>query len=132
MGKWFMPDEADAHTRTWMAFGASEEIWGAELLPRVQEDLARIANAIARFEPVSMLVRAEDWEIAEELCDEGVELIEAEMDDLWIRDTGPCFVLNGDGRLGAVDLNFNGWGQKQDYDRDALVASWVARRSGAK
>ena len=26
--KWFMPDESDPHLRTWMAFGASQKIWG--------------------------------------------------------------------------------------------------------
>ena len=25
---WFMPDEGEPHKRTWMAFGASEDIWG--------------------------------------------------------------------------------------------------------
>ncbi|MBM4411766.1 MAG: agmatine deiminase family protein [Chloroflexi bacterium] len=131
MGKWFMPDEGEPHDRTWMAFGPSEEVWGADLLPRVREDLARIANAVARFEPVTMLVRSEDRALAEELCDEGVELVETAMDDLWIRDTGPCFVLSDEGSLGAVDLNFNGWGEKQEYDQDALVARFLARRSGA-
>lgn len=32
---WFMPDESKPHQRTWMAFGASEEIWGRTLLPEV-------------------------------------------------------------------------------------------------
>ena len=25
---WHMPDEADPHTATWMAFGAGGEVWG--------------------------------------------------------------------------------------------------------
>lgn len=131
-GKWFMPDEGEPHDRTWMAFGPSEETWGDDLLPRVREDLARVvANAIAQFEPVTMLVRPEDRALAEELCDAGVELVEAPLDDLWIRDTGPCFVVSDEVNLGAVDLNFNGWGEKQEYDRDAAVAAFVARHSGA-
>ena len=130
-GRWFMPDEGEPHDRTWMAFGPSEAIWGNDLLPRVREDLARVANAIAQFEPVSMLVRPKDRALAEKLCDQRVELVEAPLDDLWIRDTGPCFVVSDAGRLGAVDLNFNGWGEKQVHDRDAAVAAFVARRSGA-
>lgn len=127
-----MPDEGEPHARTWMAFGASEEIWGDELLPRVQEDLATIANAIAKHEPVTMLVRPEDRARAEELCDEAVELVEADLDDLWIRDTGPCFVVGVDGSLGAVDLGFNGWGRKQAHAADARLAAFVAQRAGAK
>lgn len=132
MSKWFMPDEGEPHERTWMAFGASEEIWGNQLLSRVRGDLARIANSIARFEAVTMLVRPEDRLLADELCDEGVELVEAPLDDIWIRDTGPCFVVSDEGEAGAVDLNFNGWGEKQEHDRDADVAAFIARRSGAK
>ena len=49
----------------------------------MRRDLATIATTTARFEPVSMLVRAE-------------------LDDLWMRDTGPVFVRE----RGAVDFNF--------------------------
>ncbi len=31
-----MPDKGDPHLRTWMAFGASQKIWGKKLLPEVQ------------------------------------------------------------------------------------------------
>jgi len=131
VGNWRMPDEGDPHIRTWMAFGASEDVWGNDLLPRVQEDLAAIANAIAKYEPVTMLVRPEDRARAEELCDDAVELVEADLDDLWIRDTGPCFVVGADGTLGAVDLGFNGWGGKQTHAADARLAAFVAQRAGA-
>jgi len=50
-----MPDEGDRHKRTWMAFGASAKIWGDNLLPDVQRNLALIANTIVEFEPVTML-----------------------------------------------------------------------------
>jgi agmatine deiminase len=128
---WHMTDEREPHARTWMAFGPSEDVWGEELLPRVREDLALVANAIAEFEPVTMLVRPQEREIAEALCEEGVELVEAPLDDLWIRDTGPCFVVSSDGDLGAVDLNFNGWGNKQEHDADARVAAFVASATDA-
>ncbi|SMC84065.1 agmatine deiminase [Lentzea albidocapillata] len=121
-----MPEEGGPHRRTWMAFAAGERIWGRDLLPRVRRDQAAIATTIARFEPVSMLVRAEDLELARSLMP-GVELVVAELDDLWMRDTGPVFV-----RGGAVDFNFNGWGGKQEHRRDAKVAGFVAGRAGAE
>ena len=58
--KWFMPDESAPHLRTWMAFGASQKIWGRKLLPKAQRNLATIALTIAKYEPVSMLVRQTD------------------------------------------------------------------------
>ena len=129
-GPWVMPDEGDPHKRTWMAFGASERIWGRRLLPQVRRDLATIATTIAQYEPVSMLVRAEEMDQARGLIGTAnVELVEAPIDDLWIRDTGPVFVKNAGG-WGGVDFNFNGWGGKQEHRRDGKVAEFVAARAG--
>ncbi|MEJ8279285.1 agmatine deiminase family protein [Pseudonocardia spirodelae] len=124
-----MPDEGAPHARTWMAFGAEADIWGADLLPRVRDELATIATTIARFEPVSMLARPDEAALARSLVGPGVEVVECEIDDLWIRDTGPVFVRDG-GTGAGVDLNFNGWGGKQEHDRDAGVARFVAGRAG--
>lgn len=127
---WFMPDEGEPHKRTWMAFGASEEIWGKALLPEVRRNLATIARSIATYEPVSMLVREDEYDLAYELVGDAVELVEASLDDLWMRDTGPVFVLTERGAKACVNFNFNGWGKKQEHDRDATVAEFVTERSG--
>ena len=129
---WFMPDESEPHQRTWMAFGASKTIWGSKLLPEVQRNLATIALTIAKYEPVSMLVRRADLHIAEKLMTDKVELVVCPHDDLWMRDTGPVFVVTEKGDKAAIDFNFNGWGEKQDFDQDAKVAAFVARRSGVR
>src|SRR5882757_5824574 len=128
---WRMPEEGEPHERTWMAFGASEAIWGAELLPEVRRNLATIAQTIAQFEPVSMLVRSEDIEEARGLVGPSVELIEAPLDDLWMRDTGPVFA-KGNGTKAAVNFNFNGWGEKQDFEQDAGVADFVAAKASVE
>ena len=131
MNMWFMPDESHRHRRTWMAFGAHEGVWG-DLLPFVRANLALVANAIVKHEPVSMLVRPQEQKIAAGMCDERIKFVLASLDDLWIRDTGPTFVLNAAGELGAVDLNFNGWGAKQQCDNDAKVARLVGQSTGAE
>lgn len=128
--EWAMPDEADPHERTWMALAASEEIWG-ELLPDVRADQARIAQTIARFEPVSMLVGPDDLAAARDLVGPTVDLVPAPLDDLWMRDTGPVFVTSGGARAG-VGFNFNGWGGKQESAKDATVAGTVAQRAGVE
>lgn len=128
----WMPDEAAPHDRTWMAFGASQRIWGRRLLGEVRHNLAAIAQAIARYEPVSMLVRPEEYDLAAQMCGAFVDLVVAPLDDLWVRDTGPVFVKDGQGRLGGIDFNFNGWGQKQAHRHDAQVAELIIRRVGGK
>jgi agmatine deiminase len=129
---WFMPDEGEPHQRTWMAFGAHKRIWGNTLLSEVQQNLAVIAKTIAAFEPVSMLVRKEDVAIARKLVGKEIELIVCPLDDLWLRDTGPVFVVTEHGEKAGVDFNFNGWGAKQDCDFDAEVATFIAQRAGAR
>lgn len=129
---WHMPDESDPHVRTWMAFGASRKIWGSKLLPEVQRNLATIALAIANYEPVTMLVRQSDLPLAQQLMGDKIDLVVCPHDDLWMRDTGPVFVVTKQGDKAAVDFNFNGWGNKQAYRHDAKVASFVAQRANVR
>nr|WP_088288231.1 agmatine deiminase family protein [Kineosporia sp. A_224] len=124
-----MPDEGSAHSRTWMAFGASAEIWGADLLEQVRSDLAAVARAIARHEPVTALVRPHERDLAHDYLGSKVTLLDAPLDDLWIRDSGPTFVTGRTG-VAAVDFNFNGWGDKQAHTADAAVAARVASAAG--
>ncbi len=129
---WFMPDERDPHQRTWMAFGASQEIWGKKLLPEVQRNLATIALTIAQYEPVSMLVRQSDLSLAQKLMGDKVDLLVCPLDDLWMRDTGPVFVVTKNGGKAGVGFNFNGWGEKQRFDLDAKIASFVVQSAGVR
>jgi agmatine deiminase len=130
-----MPDEAEAHERTWMGFSSRSDIWGSAL-PGVQQDLMRIADAIAAFEPVSMLVENSALGRAKRLRDQvanraRIELVVASLDDLWLRDTGPVFVVNAARQLRSVDFNFNGWGRKQRFVKDAGVAAAIAQMASA-
>ena len=130
-----MPDEGEPHQRTWMGLTSSTGIWGRDL-GSVQQDLMRIADAVAGFEPVTMLVNPSAMAHAEGLRAgmlnaARIELVSTALDDLWLRDTGPVFVrrINGSELL-AVDFNFNGWGGKQAHGNDARVAAWIAGHSG--
>lgn len=129
---WRMPDEGDPHQRTWMAFAWNETLWD-DILPVVQQNLADVAATISRFEPVSMLVRPEDKDAAARLLQNApnVTLVEGQLDDLWMRDTGPVFVRN-DSAVAGVKFNFNGWGNKQWHPADATVADQVASSAGVE
>ncbi|UDM17084.1 agmatine/peptidylarginine deiminase [Vogesella sp. XCS3] len=127
---WHMPDEGERHSATWMAFGPGEEVWGSTLQRGAQEALGRIARAIVAHEPVNMLVREADYDTASRLCGNKVQLIVQDIDDLWMRDTGPVFVKNASGQLAGVDFNFNGWGNKQEHEADAEVGPFVCAHSG--
>ncbi len=115
-----MPAEWRPHTRTLMAWPALTEVWGDQL-PNVRQDIARVAQAVAQFEPVLLMARPDQSEEAKQLCGSTVEVVPLMVDDLWARDTGPTFVTGPQG-LAGVDFNFNGWGGKQTHDNDSQVA----------
>ena len=134
--QWFMPEEAEVHKRTWMSFIASHDIWAGNQVAEVQNNLALIAKTIAKYEPVSLLVRKKDYKTALRLLgglnhhNFPIKLIEFNMNDLWMRDTAPAFVINNKGKKAAVNFNFNGWGEDQDYALDAKIADFVAKQAG--
>ena len=126
-----MPGDEVRHERTWMASPARHDIWGS-LLPGVRHDVAAIARAIAAFEPVAMVARPAQARDAARACGRDVEIVELVNDDLWMRDMGPVFLVNGRGGLAGVDLNFNGWGNRQAHAHDARIARQVLRLLGLR
>ncbi|MEV7277316.1 agmatine deiminase family protein [Streptomyces sp. NPDC093111] len=111
--------EWESHTRTFMSWPALEAVWEDDLR-YVREDIARIARAVGEYEAVVMMARPDQLKAAQRACGSQVEVIPLEVDDLWARDTVPVFVEE-DGVVTGVDFNFNGWGDKQRHDNDALV-----------
>jgi agmatine deiminase len=128
---WFAPGDEVRHERTWMAWPARHDIWGS-MLAGVRGDVATVARAIAAFEPVAMVARPEQARDAARACGKQVEVVELVNDDLWMRDMGPVFLVNGRGGLAGLDLNFNGWGNKQAHAHDARIAREVLRVLGLR
>jgi len=119
---WAMPSEHALHRRCWMAWPARTAVWGNELAA-VRQDIARLAQAIARFEPVGMLVQPGQESVASNLCGTDVDIVPMRIDDMWLRDSGPVFLTNGQGQVAGSVFNFNGWGNKQMHARDGTVAA---------
>ena len=105
-------------------------MWG-ELYADAEAAHAEVANAIARFEPVTMLAAPRTAERAAAMCGPGVVVIEQAIDDSWFRDSGPIYVLDDAGDRVATDWNFNSWGEKfLPYADDAAAAERFAARRG--
>ena len=127
-----MPAEWAHHARTWMCWPCRVEAWGsAEGLSRAKEATARVARAIAGFEPVIMAVRPNDVSEAGALCGPAAELFEVALDDSWARDIGPSFLSGGE-RAG-VAWQFNAWGGKYEpYAEDRQFAARVLANRDAR
>ena len=134
MSRWRAPAEEAPHARTWMCWPSTPSIYGGEgrYYDDVQETLARLAVAIAEHEPVSLLAEVELHPDIAELCGPTVDLVDVRTDDMWARDSGPVFVKNEAGKTGAVDLNFNAWGNHQAHDWDEHVAEEIAAAAGCE
>ena len=120
-----MPAEWGPHSRCWMAWPTRETIWG-EHLQAASEGYANIARAIAKFEPVVMLTPHDFAEAAAKRCGPTVEIIPWDLEDSWMRDTGPIFLKNGDETAVSI-FHFNAWGRKyKKYRKDAALGNRLA------
>lgn len=123
---WRMPDEHGPQERVILAFAASPLIW-EDWSSAVNNTVALLAKTIAKYQPVTVLCRADQLPMAKLKCGtHNIDFLAMSLDDIWVRDYGGCFVFNNTGELGLVDFNFNGWGAKQEADNDTLVADTLS------
>lgn len=127
-----LPAEYTKHHSTWMAHGASVRFWPEKFLPAIRKNLVLIAQTIAKYEPVSLLVRPREFERAQELYAGAVTYVKQPLDNLWIRETAPSLLLNPEGKLRAIDLHFRGWSTPEDYSRDVKLAEFMATQLQAE
>ncbi|MDR2042973.1 MAG: agmatine deiminase family protein [Clostridium sp.] len=108
------PAEWERHSGTLMMFPV---FWQNGSLAVAREHYLRAAEAIATFEPVTMIANSSETVLARQ---SGVDVLELPHDDAWARDICPTFVLDG-GAVTAVNWKFNAWGGKYpkwDLDDD--------------
>jgi agmatine deiminase len=130
-----LPAEWSAHRAMWVGFPSHGELWEEDLAP-AQAEVAALARALAGpgAERVRLLVHGDEAEAAARALlagSSGVEIVRGEFGDVWLRDTGPIFVKDGEETV-AHAFRFNGWGGKYVLDNDELVAEQIASASGAR
>lgn len=128
----FMPGEWKEHECCWMAWPPEQRRNIYPNLDAMRSQYANVASAIAEFEPVMLLATTETVGDATRQCSTNVEVIEQVLDDAWLRDIGPTFVLNESGQLGGVDWQFNCWGDPDSaHQTDATIARVINDLCGA-
>ncbi|HEX3734458.1 MAG TPA: agmatine deiminase [Solirubrobacterales bacterium] len=124
-----MPAEFEPHTGCWMAWPERPDNWRLGANP-AQRAFAAVAEAIAASEPVTMAVSETQFERCRATLSPAIRVVEIATDDAWMRDTGPTFVVDGDGGRRGVDWRFNAWGGHDGglyspWERDDRVAARV-------
>jgi agmatine deiminase len=131
-----MPPEWARHERTLMAWPCRRELWGPQL-GAAKGESAGVANAIAAFEPVTMVARdAADAAEARAALDGNVEVLTAPVDDSWLRDSGPIFVVDHvdePSRRVGVHFGFNSWGMKfEGFENDQAIGRRLVEHVGSE
>ncbi len=130
-----MPIEGHTQDRLWLAWPSSGYTLGdteAEV-EEARTTWAAVANAASEFQPVTVVVHPGDEAVAKRYLAGSITLLSAPLNDAWMRDIGPSFVIGDDGKLGAVNFVFNGWGAQDwaEWDNDQHIGRIVAEAAGA-
>jgi len=108
-----------------MAWPVRTELWGAHL-EAARADYARVARAIARFEPVTMIAPPAQVRDAQAACGASVRVMSMPIDDSWLRDAAPTFLVDPKGGRAAAAFVFNAWGDKfEHYEQDATLGTRI-------
>ena len=123
-----MPAEWEPHAATWTSWPFDDVLWCGHLAG-VRREFAALVRAIARFEPVRLLVRDDEAERDARARLAGLDLTyhRVPLDDVWFRDNGPIFIRTGTGEVSFVHWAFNAWGRKFEWKQDTRAPDAVAR-----
>jgi agmatine deiminase len=128
-----MPAEWAEHDRCLMAWPVPESDqltwWGQ--IEGARTEYAAVARAVAQFEPVLMVAPPGRTDEVRRFVGSAVDVIEAPLDDAWLRDSGPIFAYpRGQQDPVAVDFRFNAWGGRGPSELDDQVSRRLADHLG--
>ncbi len=127
-----MPAEWAPHERVWIGFPS---FWGhwEEPFAAAQAQIAAFANAVhdgGSGETVHLIAgNADAAKVARDLVEPGVIVEERQIGDVWLRDTGCIIVKDGSNRI-ARNFDFNGWGNRFNFDGDHEIGETLAKAAG--
>ena len=122
-----MPGEWEKRRRTFMQWRVRDgKNGGTSIWPNgvdaAKVGYAHVAKTIAEFEELVMIAPAELLNEVKEMCGEKVKVLSLPIDDSWVRDNGPTFLLNDKQEVAGVKWRFNSYGEKyQPHYNDGKV-----------
>ncbi len=121
------PPEWTRHEAVWIGFPSDRDLW-LDDLDGAQEQVAAFAQAVradGKGEAVRLICANEQAaERAVALCP-GATIHILPFYDIWLRDTGPLVLTDGDRRL-SLDYRGNGWGGKYPSPLDDALGALLA------
>jgi agmatine deiminase len=131
-----MPAEWERHDATWIAWPHHEPDWPGKLgaIPWVY---AEIVRALHKHERVEILCHDETVRDAASMALDshnvsrsGYRLHIVPNDRVWLRDSAPTFVWNGDGSVELMNWRFDGWAKYENHERDEKIGEAIEKITG--
>ncbi|MFZ7102885.1 MAG: agmatine deiminase family protein [Peptococcaceae bacterium] len=129
-----MPAEWTTHQRTFISWPVQESMCYPEDYESVCRGYGELVTAIAGFEPVTVIINPEDLKRVQNILPvPDIEFLSVKHNDAWLRDNGPTFIRDEEGRLAGVNWRFNAWGEKYaSWDLDNRVAPQILDHLGIR
>lgn len=131
-----MPEEGSKHEGTWLQW-PHEHQYGVTYRNNLDQTWIDMTKELVSSENVHIIVydNAAQNRVISLLNNAGVALSKVDFkvfktDDVWIRDNGPIYVKDKDGKLLIQDWGFNGWGNKANYAFCNDIPSQIAKAQG--
>jgi agmatine deiminase len=139
-----MPAEWEPHAATWIAWPHNRDDWPGKFAP-IPWVYTEIVRLLSRAEMVHIVVRngamqrrAADRLDAAGVDPERVRFFKAATDRVWLRDSGPTFVVKDDpapeasDRVGLIDWKFNAWAKYDNYHHDRRLPRKLSKWLGLR
>jgi agmatine deiminase len=134
MEKVRMPAEWEKHEATWIAWPHNKADWENDEIKfrGAQSAVAEIVSVLSAHEFVNVLCndlisQDEAKRTLESFCStfSSIEFYTVQMNREWLRDSGPTFVIQGNGKQMPMMVCwlFNGWSKYGNYQKDMNI-SW--------
>jgi agmatine deiminase len=143
-----MPAEWEPHEATWIAWPHNRDDWPGKFAP-IPWVYAEIVRNLSRVEKVFIIVGGDRMKRrAADILDRAgvnvdqVRFVKAETDRVWLRDSGPTFVVSdtsveaqtpdapAPGPIGLLDWKFNAWAKYDNHSNDDKIPRRIARELG--
>ena len=131
-----MPAEWEPHEATWLAWPHNPEDWPGKFqaIPWLYAEIVRL---LAERERVHLIVEdAATERRVTSMLERGCGNLDAVIfhrwptDRGWMRDSGPIFVRNREGRAGLTHWRFNGWAKYDDWRLDEKIPGRMTKLLG--
>ncbi len=131
-----MPGEWEAHHATWLAWPHNRADWPDKFDP-IPWVYAEIIRVLTTGERVALLVKdaAQKNAAKDVLSRAGVNVKQVDFhiiptDRVWMRDSGPTFLVRGQGKKREtllLDWKFNAWAKYANHKKDDVVPQAIAK-----